>query len=371
MGNLLGGMGNLFSGVGGNSQKNAAAAKILNKSPLELNDNSATSHLDKDPFSYGIIHYPSEITNLGTGHYMIFDIILNKKTKFLDRKNRGTTTTFLSDDITPLYEKTGTVNEGSTYWSQYLGDTKTGEAASRLANRITKVDTGLQTKGTTTHTFVSDSIILYTPPQIKTTYNASYDQAETGLLGFFGLAKASDLISTGSEAAKVFGRQIATAGLSGIAGVGDFNALKTKTSGEAVNPNLEMVFKSVPFREFSYIFEFAPRNQKELNDVQKILQLFRFHMQPEVSTTTDDIGGAYLTVPSEFQLTYMYMDKENSYIPKISRCVLKTMEIDHSPEGVFSTYKGDENGAHPVITKLTLTFGETEIMTKEKITKGF
>jgi hypothetical protein len=359
MGNLLGGMGNLFSGVGGNSQKNAAAAKILNKSPLELNDNSATSHLDKDPFSYGIVHYPSEITNLGTGHYMIFDIILNQKTKFLDRKNTGTTPTFLSKDITPLADlRTGGL------------DLTINEAASRLANRITKVDTGLQSINTT-HTFVSDSIILYTPPQIKTTYNASYDQAETGLLGFFGVNKASDLISTGPEAAKAFGRQIATAGLSGIAGVGDFNALKTKTSGEAVNPNLEMVFKSVPFREFSYTFEFAPRNQKELNDVQKILQLFRFHMQPEISTTSDDTYGNYLIVPSEFQLTYMYMDKQNSYIPKISRCVLKTMEIDHSPEGVFSTYKGDENGAHPVITKLTLTFGETEIMTKEKITKGF
>jgi hypothetical protein len=358
MGNLLGGMGNLFSGVGGNSQKNAAAAKLLNKSPLELNDNSATSHLNKDPFSYGIVHYPSEITDLNTGHYMIFDIILNQKTKFLDRKKTGTAPTFLSNDITPLADlKSGGL------------DLTVSGAASRLANRITQVDTGLQ-QNNPTHTFVSDSIILYTPPQIKTTYTASYDQAETGLLGFFGVAKASEIVGSSLEAAQAFGRQIATAGLSGIAGVGDFNALKTKTSGEAVNPNLEMVFKSVPFREFQYTFEFAPRNKKELDDVQKILKLFRFHMQPEISSLqyTD---GNYLVVPSEFQLTYMYMDKENSYIPNISRCVLKTMEIDHSPEGVFSTYKGDESGAHPVITKLTLTFGETEIMTKEKITKGF
>ena len=36
----------------------------------------------------------------------------------------------------------------------------------------------------------------------------------------------------------------------------------------------------------------------------------------------------------------MYREgKSNMYIPKISRCVLKNMSVDFSPEGVFTTFK--------------------------------
>jgi hypothetical protein len=75
--------------------------------------------------------------------------------------------------------------------------------------------------------------------------------------------------------------------------------------------------------------------------------------------------------PSEFQITYMYLENRNSYIPKISRCVLKSMELQHGDESVFSTFVGDEFGASPIYTKMTLGFAETEIMTKQTIAEGF
>jgi hypothetical protein len=74
---------------------------------------------------------------------------------------------------------------------------------------------------------------------------------------------------------------------------------------------------------------------------------------------------------SEFEITYMYIDKKNNYIPKIARCVLTDMTIDQSPEGVFTTFKSDEKGAFPTATKVTLAFTETEIMTKQKVAGGF
>ena len=49
---------------------------------------------------------------------------------------------------------------------------------------------------------------------------------------------------------------------------------------------------------------------------------------------------------------------------------VKDLSIDYSPEGVFTTFKGDDAGAHPVLTKMELTFNETEIMTKETIATG-
>ena len=32
------------------------------------------------------------------------------------------------------------------------------------------------------------------------------------------------------------------------------------------------------------------------------------------------------------------------------------MSVDYSPEGVFTTFKGDDKGAAPVLTKMDLTF---------------
>jgi hypothetical protein len=38
---------------------------------------------------------------------------------------------------------------------------------------------------------------------------------------------------------------------------------------------------------------------------------------------------------------------------------------------VFTTFAGDELGAAPVYTKMSLSFSETEIMTKQKIAEGY
>ena len=62
---------------------------------------------------------------------------------------------------------------------------------------------------------------------------------------------------------------------------------------------------------------------------------------------------------------YYYRDKVNTYLPKISRCVLQDMSVDYAPEGVFHTFKADAQGAMPVISKLTLTFSETEVDRKD------
>ena len=70
-------------------------------------------------------------------------------------------------------------------------------------------------------------------------------------------------------------------------------------------------------------------------------------------------------------ILYMYRDNENTYLPRVSRCVLKSCNIDYAPEGVVSTLTPDERGAPPTLINMGLTFGETEIMTKETIAQGF
>ena len=55
--------------------------EIKNKSPLDLSQ-SPVDHMKpvNNPFNFGNVYYPQETSNLGDGHYIIFDIIENNKT---------------------------------------------------------------------------------------------------------------------------------------------------------------------------------------------------------------------------------------------------------------------------------------------------
>ena len=59
------------------------------------------------------------------------------------------------------------------------------------------------------------------------------------------------------------------------------------------------------------------------------------------------------------------------YIPRISKCVLKNMDLSHGDDSKFTTFPGDELGAAPVYTKMSLMFAETEIMTKKTMAEGY
>ena len=326
---------NLFNKAKNATQTNAAAAKILNKSPLELTDNGPTSHMKQNPYEYGQVYYPENVMNLGTGHYIIIDVLEVKVMK---------------NEVKVKGVKTGR-------------NTKLANGENRISGASSGINAGVLGSR---HSRVSDTIVLYTPPGIKTTYMVNHEGTETGMLG--DIAGVKSFTDLGSRAVEIMSKIGAEAGqmiTSLIPGAGDLKGTLSKVTGRAFNNNVEMVFKGVPMREFTYNFEFVPKNRGELDSSRKIMQLLRFHMHPELGARNDFI------VPSQFQLTFMYLDKRNMYIPRISKCVLKNMDLTHGDDSKFTTFSGDELGAAPVYTKMSLTFAETEIMTKKTMAEGY
>ena len=344
-------------------QVNAEAAKILNKSPLEIDDTSPVAHMKSNPFQYGTVYYPENVQNLGTGHYIIIDIletttigaeITSKGLKGIEKgaKKLG------ADNISSL-AKNSSLNL-KTGQNTFLKD-----GTNRISKQLSGINKDAKFGRGSRHTRVTDTIILYTPPGIKTNYVVNHSGVETGMMAdLVGIGSFAD-ISRVLEVATKAGAEVLQMITQAAPGVGDFKAALQKVSGRAFNNNLEMVFKDVPMREFQYTFEFAPRNRKELDSARKIISLLKFHMHPELGIKNDFV------VPSQFQITFMYMDKINGYIPRIAKCVLTKMDLAHGDESVFSTFTSDNVGAAPVHTKMDLTFAETEIMTKQKIAEGF
>ena len=79
----------------------------------------------------------------------------------------------------------------------------------------------------------------------------------------------------------------------------------------------------------------------------------------------------YLTLPSTFDIHYMYQHSkeyaaENNFYSKIARCVLESVTVENTPEGVKSFASGA-----PTAQTMTLKFKETELLTKGKINAGY
>ena len=373
---IAGAVGNkLMNSFASQGQTTKVAAKLLGKSPLEIGNNSATAHMLENPYSYGTVYYPQETSNLGDGHYVIFDILAHKRSKFkMSTFDNGvvkpTNEGYVGEDWKMFGKRQGTQNDRIKNIKQ---------RGIMESNRVRGVNSGLFKHAESNHTYVTDSILLYMPPEgMKFNYGAEYEALETGVAGdlaqgLAGLVNADDFegaiksIGKGLSGVTELTKMAGFGALAIIPGMENARGLYDKFRGQAKNPNLESVFKSVPFREFNFPFTFAAKTEKEKESVHKFLQMFRFHMLPQHK---NDANG-YFDVPSEFQITYMYRDNENQYLPRISRCVLKTCEIDYAPEGVVSTLTPDERGAPPTIIKMNLQFGETEIMTKETVAQGY
>jgi len=235
-----------------------------------------------------------------------------------------------------------------------------------------------------TTTRITDSIAIYLPPNIKDSTSVGYNNAEMGVIGAAAAGGAatidalrrgdmSGLASTLGTAAKDLvaevGLNLGSEFIGTLAGV-DPEGLKgfaKKAFGQASNPYMEVLFEGVEMRTFNYNFTFSPRNADETDDVKKIIQMFRFHMLPELNGGT----SRFMTLPSTFDIHYMYqmgpdVATENNFYTKIATCVLKGCEVDYSPGGV----KSFASGAPTQIT-MSLTFQETEMLTKQHVDRGY
>jgi len=240
---------------------------------------------------------------------------------------------------------------------------------------------GIAGKAPTT-TRISDSVAIYLPPNVQDSLGATYNDTETGMLGFAAAAgldfsnavgakdyeAAANALVGGAAGVLTEGAKKAGAALAEtLAGAEGAAGMVNRVFGQADNPYVEVLFQAMEVRTFTYNFTFAPRSEEETKDVQEIIQLFRFHMVPELQ------GGQsrFLTLPSEFDIHYMYIGKdgtntENEYYNKIATCVCTNVTVDYTP-GKVSSFT---DGAPTQIT-MALTFKETETLTKDKVNAGY
>ena len=380
------------------------------------NDRSFDPLIGGDPYAFSNFSYPLDVTNNNeNGHYILFYVNVQNKSKYQYMTPKGVTvgdyvetpgyfeaSSLTAGDVTniaPSERRQNKYVEATTSNSAAAGEidyqrqnVKNGGKGNILHNNMKILQksrkapyAGINSRYPTT-TRITDSVALYLPPGIGNTLGAKYGDAETGVAGYLVLsgidivndvknldfAGATDkLFGVGGTIIKEAVKKIGITAFEGLTETSGLTQSFDKIFGQASNPYIEVVFDAMNMRTFEYAFSFAPTSARETDEVKAIIQLFRFHMAPEMK------GAAhrYLTLPSTFDIHYMFqsgMDdaavaKENSFYNKIATCVLTSVDINYTPNDEIQSFA---DGA-PTQINMALSFKETEMLTKEKINDGF
>jgi len=369
---------NLFGGPGNTGFSNPPPSKVqdIGMTP--------TAVLNNDPLRFGTYQFPKDVfENDQLGHYMVFYVNEMKRSKF----DYGAPNAVGVDKFdNPIFANgTGLISEqrrldGKRYQTTGRSTSSDGENL-QFSDRNRRAKVGIDSKVQTTKR-ITDSIALYLPASVRDTTTAEYENMSTGLVGMFGAkiidfaknftnkdfdAAAAEGLLAGTDFMTEVAKRSGAAFVDALAGSDSSLALLNRALGQADNPFMEVLFTSMGVREFTYNFNFAPRNSDETIEVQQIIQLFRFHMAPEMQQA----NSRYLTLPSEFDIHYMFKGKdgngkENDYFNRIATCVCTSVDVNYTPNGVRSFEDGS-----PTQIQMGLTFRETEILTKEKINAGY
>ncbi len=204
---------------------------------------------------------------------------------------------------------------------------------------------------------IADVIALYLdkPPTVK--YSMDYKDTDlgtmAGILGDFNILP--------EQGGMMDAMLMKAASVPAIFGAVNVQDVISASAGVSLNPFKEAIFRAVNFRTFDFTYRFFPKSREESDSIKKIIDLFKFHMHPELSES-----NLFFIYPAEFEITYFYGAARNPYFHKIAPCVLKDMEV---------TYGGEQFAAfpdgHPAEINMTLRFQESEILTKASIEAGY
>ena len=261
-----------------------------------------------------------------------------------------------------------------------------GKRVEMVAPRtVTANNTSVFSRRVNETTVTTGAIALFIPGKLDVNYSVKYEEVDLDFVmssvikgdlkqAFYG---ALSSITTKE------GRLLLGTNLGKALGGSDFDKLMETAKkgglgafGVALNPFKQIFFNGLGFRKFSFDFSMMPRNQKEAQMINDIVEVFKYHMHPE---EMEQAGGRFFISPSDFDIEFYRINAnedesgktsanasvfENEFLFAISTCVLTDMSVNYTPasEGFITHHDGT-----PLGVNLRLSFTETEILTKKRI----
>ena len=250
------------------------------------------------------------------------------------------------------------------------------------------------------------AVYLPMPSGLAVGYNATWDQQQ---LGFLGEAIRKGMgAENASSAIKGIGTALVATGVKSLVdmALGDAVNAAGVALGMMSNPGYALMFSGSNFRSYTFSYNLIARNENESYRIKGLIDIFKYYMSPNRGTSnklnkiTNDFVNAsgldkdktirnasnklienvgkfgIISYPSLWEIQFHFTDsssanlqstKANDFLFKPAKCALQSFNVDYnSGLGVPAFFK---TGA-PVTTNITMTFIESEIVTRESITDG-
>ena len=132
------------------------------------------------------------------------------------------------------------------------------------------------------------------------------------------------------------------------------NNLIARSTGQVINPNLELLFTGPNLRSFSFNFTLTPRDPEEAKIVRRMIRAMKRNMTPQRSPQ-----ALFLKTPRIFELEYILGEnnEQHPFMNKFKPCACTSFSVNYTPDGSYMTYRDT-----PSMTAYTIamSFGEIE-----------
>ena len=126
-------------------------------------------------------------------------------------------------------------------------------------------------------------------------------------------------------------------------------SLITRSSGQILQSNLELLFNGVTLRTFPFVFDFTPRSGPESEMVRDIIRTIK------MATCAKQGDGLFINSPDLFQFQYVSGgENDHPFLNKFKIGVLENVSVDYTASGTYATY---QDGT-PVHIRMSLTLKE-------------
>lgn len=171
--------------------------------------------------------------------------------------------------------------------------------------------------------------------------------------------KTAESTFVGGNGQALLKSKFAAMAASGLGANVSEQSILARTTGQVINPNMELLFNGPSIRTFPFTFEFAPREPAESQAIKKIIWTLKKHM-----TTKKSGDGLFIGTPDIFQLTYKTGSKAHPFLNKFKPAALIGLDVNYTGSGTYATY----NDATPVHITMSLTFKELNPIYSEDYT---
>lgn len=133
--------------------------------------------------------------------------------------------------------------------------------------------------------------------------------------------------------------------------------LISRTTGQVLNSNLELLFQGVNLRSFQFTFDLAPRSRSEAEEVKQIIRTFKQTMLAKsggAGSGTNTNLGLFINAPSVYQLTYKTGPAKHQFLNTFKPCALTDISVNYTASGTYATYEDSS----PVHMQMALAFKE-------------